>query len=70
MSGGEHLLINAEEKEEEQKEQVPIRNIDKINLALSNTDIALMPHSPVINYHPFRRPVCVEPSETEYETLG
>jgi len=88
VSGGERLMINAEEREEEeekniipqreQKEQVPIRDIDETNLDNNQTlplqDEPLIPHSRVINYHPFRRPtvssVHVEPSETDYQTIG
>ena len=55
VSGGERLMIDAEEKEE-QKEQVPVRDID----VLPPEDEPLIPHSPVINYHPFRRPTHVE----------
>ena len=80
-------MVNAEEKEEEeekniipqreQKEQVPIRDIDETNLDNNQTlplqDEPLIPHSRVINYHPFRRPnessVHVEPSETDYQTI-
>ena len=82
MSGGERLMINAEEKEEEeknivpqreQKEQVPIRDIDETNLKLPLEVEPLIPHSRVINYHPFSRPtessVHVEPSETDYQTI-
>ena len=68
-------MINAEEKEEEEKnivpqreqeEQVPIRDID-----VPLQDEPLIAHSQVINDHPFRRPtessVHVEPSETDYQ---
>ena len=81
-------MINAEEKEEEeknivpqreQKEQVPIRDIDETNLDNNQTlplqDEPLLPHSHTIrnvnlSYHPFRRPAHVEPSETDYKTIG
>jgi len=29
----------------------------------------LIPHSQVINYHPFRRPSHVEPLETDYQPI-
>ena len=72
VSGGERLMINADEKEEgipqrEQKEQVPIRDIDETNLELLLQVETLIPHSQVINYHPFRRSSHVEPSGTDYE---
>ena len=87
VSGGERLMINAEEKEEEekniipqreQKEQVPIRDLDETSIKFplqdeTNLNFPLIPHSHVINYHPFRRPVessvHVEPSETDYQTI-
>ena len=70
VSGGERLMIDAEEKEE-QKEQVPVRDID----VLPPEHEPLIPHSLVINDHPFRRPTHVEvmqdfPSETDYKTIG
>ena len=77
MSGGERLMINVGEEEEvpqkEQKEQVPIRDIDETNLDNNQTltlqDEPLLPHSRAINYHPFRRPAHVEPSETDSKRL-
>ena len=51
-TGGERFIIDAEDKEE-QKEQVPVRDID----VLPPEDEPLILHSPVINYHPFRRPM-------------
>ena len=74
VSGGERLMINAEEEEEnnippqrEQKEQIPIRDIERTNFDLPPQDKPLIPHPRAINYHPSRRPSRVEQSESEYE---
>ena len=75
VRAGERLMINAEEEninppQREEKEQIPMVEIDETNLELPSQDNPLVPHPRAINYHPFRRPSHVEQSETDYQTIG
>ena len=79
VSGGERLMINAEEKEEdipqrEQKEQIPIRDIDEVDLKLPGESNEVLHPGPKVTLYPLRRPtessIHVEPSEMDYQMMG
>ena len=73
VSGGERLMINAEEKEEgnieEQKEQIPMvsSDIDARNKLPSDPDESLSPHSKAMMSYPLGKPKRPEPEIIDVE---